>query len=136
LLNPATIRYAARLPRMNPIPFSIRLSRLLLLLVAVELLTMPITQHFWAWDRFLHGGQDFELTMLVTVSCLCLVLLRAQHCRRAIGLLLVVCGLDRGSVVPCAASRHPRRGSVLAPEALLPGAGGVFLRTLPLPLRI
>lgn len=135
MLSPATIRCAARIQTMNPIQFSIQLSRLLLLLVAVELLTMPLTQHFWAWDRFLHGGQDFELTLLVTVSCLCLVLLRAQHCRRAIGLLLVVCGLDQGSVVPCAA-RNLRRGSVLAPEALLPRAGGVFLWTLPLPLRI
>lgn len=66
------------------------LSRLLLGLAFVELLTMPLTQHFWAWDGFLRGGQDFELGLFVIVSCLCLVLLRAQHTRQRIGLLLAL----------------------------------------------
>ena len=66
------------------------LSRVLLLLVAVELITMPITQHFWTWDQFLHGGQDFEMGLLMVVTCLCFVLLRTQHCRQNLGLLLAI----------------------------------------------
>lgn len=68
-----------------------RLSRLLLLLIAVELVTMPLTQHLWTWDGFLHGGQDFELGLFMTVVCICLVLLRAQHGRQLLPLLFVTC---------------------------------------------
>lgn len=73
------------------------LSRLLLGLAFVELLTMPITQHLWTWDGFLQGGQDFELGLFVIVTCLCLVLLRAQHCRQTIGLVL---GFFRAWLLP------------------------------------
>ena len=66
------------------------LSRMLLLLVAVELITMPITQHLWTWDKFLHGGQDFELGLLMVVMCVCFVLLRTQHCRQNLGPLLAI----------------------------------------------
>jgi hypothetical protein len=66
------------------------LSRLLLTVAAIELVTMPLTQHLWTWDHFLQGGQDFELGLFVVVSCLCLVLLRAQHCRLGIRLLLAL----------------------------------------------
>lgn len=66
------------------------LSQLLLLLVAVELVTMPITQHLWTWDKFLHGGQDFELGLLMVVICLCFLLLRAQHCRQNLGIMLAM----------------------------------------------
>jgi len=36
------------------------LSRLLLTVAAIELVTMPLTQHLWTWDHFLQGGQDFR----------------------------------------------------------------------------
>lgn len=55
------------------------LARFLLILVAIEFVTGPLTQYFWTWDHFLHGGQDFESCMLVAVISLCLVLLLAQH---------------------------------------------------------
>lgn len=67
-----------------------RLSRFLLLLAAVEVFTMPLTQHLWTWDHFLQGGQDFELGLLVIVTCLCLVLLRAQHSRQGLKVLLAI----------------------------------------------
>jgi hypothetical protein len=57
----------------------------------VELLTMPIAQHCWTWDGFLQGGQDFELGLFIIVTCLCLVLLRAQHGRQSIRRLLAFC---------------------------------------------
>ena len=65
-------------------------SRILLFVVGVELLTMPVTQDLWAWDRFLHGGSDFELGLLLIVSCLCLMLLQAEQCKDALGLLLAM----------------------------------------------
>lgn len=69
------------------------LSRILLLVVAVEVISMPITQGLWTWDRFLHGGQDFELGLLVIVTFLCFVLLRVQQNRAGLGWLLVVWAL-------------------------------------------
>lgn len=74
----------------NPAQRCADISRVLLGLAFLELLTMPITQHFWTWDRFLQGGQDFELGLFVIVTCLCLVLLRVQHCRQTIGRLLTL----------------------------------------------
>lgn len=61
------------------------LSRLLLLVIAVEVITMPFTQGIWSWDKFLHGGQDFELGLLLIVTCLCLVLLRVQQNENSFG---------------------------------------------------
>jgi hypothetical protein len=72
----------------NRLQICVNLSRLLLGFAFVELLTMPLTQHFWTWDRFLQGGQDFELGLFVIVTCVCLVLLCAQHCHQTTGLLL------------------------------------------------
>ncbi len=58
------------------------ISRYLLILIALSLITMPITEHIWAWDRFLHGGQDFELGALLVLSFLCLVLVLSKQCQR------------------------------------------------------
>lgn len=66
------------------------LSRLLLLVIAVELITMPVTQQLWTFDGFLHGGEDFELGLFMIVVCICLALLRAEHGRQGVGLLLTV----------------------------------------------
>ena len=43
---------------------------------------MPLTQYFWTWDRFLHGGQDFELGALMVLTNLSLALVLAMICRR------------------------------------------------------
>jgi hypothetical protein len=66
------------------------LGRVLLIIVAIELLTMPITQGLWTWDKFLHGGQDFELGLLVIITCLCLILLRTEQSKRSLGLLVLM----------------------------------------------
>ena len=42
------------------------------------MVTSPLTQEVWTWDRFLHGGQDFESGVLLVLVSLCLVLLLAQ----------------------------------------------------------
>lgn len=94
----ALIRWKNRLAGVNFTRLCVRLSRALLLLVALELITMPVTQLLWTWDGFLHGGQDFELGMFVIVSCVCLVLLRAQDGQQKIRLLLAVCRFRLGAL--------------------------------------
>jgi len=84
----AILLWPRRFALASPAQRCVDLSRLLLCFAFVELLTMPITQHFWTWDGFLQGGQDFELGLFVIVTCLCLVLLRAQHSRQTIRCLL------------------------------------------------
>jgi hypothetical protein len=64
--------------------------RLLLLFAAIELITMPLTQHFWAWDHFLHGGRDFETGLLLVVTLLCFVLLRTHRNQEDPGSLLAI----------------------------------------------
>ncbi|UWZ86898.1 hypothetical protein [Occallatibacter riparius] len=61
----------------------VRLSRMLLALVAVCVLSSPITQRLWAWDGFLHGGQDFETGALLILLSLCLVLVLVRVCKSA-----------------------------------------------------
>jgi hypothetical protein len=68
----------------------VSLSRGLLLLIAVELTTMPVTQHIWTWDKSLHGGQDFELSLLVIVACLCLALLRTEQSKDDLEFLVAI----------------------------------------------
>lgn len=43
-------------------------SRMLLLLAVIELITMPLTQYLWTWDNFLHGGLDCEMSLLIIVD--------------------------------------------------------------------
>lgn len=87
LLIAASIHLDPLLQRARPI---VCLSRILLCVVALELLTMPVTQGLWTWDKFLHGGQDFELGLLVIVTCLCLLLLRAEQSKLYIGMLVLI----------------------------------------------
>jgi len=64
------------------------IGRFLLMLTAVQLITAPLTQRIWTWDHFLHGGQDFEFSVLMLLMTLCLVLLLAQHCKQSVKRLL------------------------------------------------
>lgn len=53
--------------------------RYLLILSALSLLTMPITEHYWTWDHFLQTGRDFELGTLLVLMLLCLVLVLSKQ---------------------------------------------------------
>jgi hypothetical protein len=55
--------------------------RVLLILAAIELISMPWTQFAWTWDHFLHGGMDFESNLLFLVICLGLLLVLRHLCR-------------------------------------------------------
>ena len=56
--------------------------RFLLVLAAVELISMPLTQYAWTWDHFLRGGMDFESSLLFLVVCLHLLLVLRNHYRQ------------------------------------------------------
>jgi hypothetical protein len=58
------------------------IGRFLLVLAAVELVSMPLTQYAWNWDHFLHGGMDFESSLLFLVICLGLLLVLRHHCKQ------------------------------------------------------
>ena len=63
--------------------------RFLIVLWGLLLALMPVTEHFWTFDHFLRGGsQDFEMSLLLTVTLLCLVLLLAQNARLCLSMIL------------------------------------------------
>jgi hypothetical protein len=49
---------------------------------------MPLTEYFWQFDRFLRGGQDFELGLLSLLTIFSLVLVLLQQRRQNVTLLL------------------------------------------------
>jgi hypothetical protein len=106
------------------------MGRLLLVLASVVLIALPFTQQVWTWDRFLHGGQDFETTVLLILTSLCLVLVMARGCRQGIKLLLTLWSqmLVR------------RRSAILQPSRILPTcvdrSAGPPIATFNLPLQI
>ncbi|ADW68281.1 hypothetical protein [Granulicella tundricola] len=65
-------------------------SRLLLLVTALLVLVMPLTEYFWHFDKFLHGGQDFELSLLAVATSLCLALVLLQQRKKGIAIILAV----------------------------------------------
>ena len=64
--------------------------RLLILFTAILIFVMPWTEHFWQFDRFLRGGQDFELGLLAVLTIFSLVLVLLQKCRQNVALLLTI----------------------------------------------
>lgn len=61
-----------------------RISRLVLLSVCGFSLIAPLTQHLWTWDRFLHGGQDFETGLLLILTSVCLIPVLIHACKGAV----------------------------------------------------
>jgi hypothetical protein len=53
--------------------------RAVLILTEVLLLLMPLSEHFWQWDRFLRGGPDVEFGILSLLLFAGLVLLTAYR---------------------------------------------------------
>ena len=71
----------------------VRCGGLLLLLTSLALVVMPWTEYFWHFDRFLQGGQDFELNIIAVMSVLCLALLLLLQGRRCVAAFLWLCRL-------------------------------------------
>jgi small-conductance mechanosensitive channel len=64
--------------------------RLLILSTAILIFVMPWTEYFWQFDKFLRGGQDFELGLLSLLTIFSLVLVLLQQRRQNVALLLAV----------------------------------------------
>lgn len=92
-----------------------RTGRVLLVLASILLIALPFTQRIWTWDRFLHGGHDFETNLLLILCALCLVLVMIRHYRQGFRLLLtfrarMLRPLPRaGSMFPAKVSPWPDR---------------------------
>ena len=63
-------------------------ARALAFLTLLLLAAMPFTEHFWTFDNFCHGGQDFEFSLLAIAIALGLVLLISLDRKRGLALVL------------------------------------------------
>jgi hypothetical protein len=93
---------------------------------------MPFTQGLWSWDKFLHGGQDFELGLLIILTCLCLVLLRVQQSelclRRGLVLRALLPKALRRAASASLAFSLPTGHRPQIPVSLLPARAALPLR--------
>ena len=64
--------------------------RVLLIWSAFSLVTMPITERLWTWDRFFQTGRDFELGMILLLTFLCLVLVLSAQGKHGVEFLLSI----------------------------------------------
>jgi hypothetical protein len=108
-------------------------ARCLLVLSALSVLTMPITERLWNSDRFLETGRDFELGTLVVLSFFCLVLVLSKQCKQRVeSLFSAWCILaskliDRATAGICL----PGKLSVFDPEpGIGPGTGKCYSQLL------
>lgn len=97
----------------------LRAGRLLLIINAIVLVLSSFTEHLWTWDRFLRGGQDFELSVLALIAFFCLIIVLADHFSRAVRERLSHSGghpvtrelspvaLPAAPSLPLASSEHP-----------------------------
>jgi hypothetical protein len=65
-------------------------SLLLLITAAIELVTIPLTQHVWTWHQFLRDGEDLDSSLLVFVVFTCLPPLFAEQSGRRLNQLLTI----------------------------------------------
>ena len=72
-------------------------ARGLALAMFLLLAAMPFTEHFWIFDNFCGGGQDFEFSLLAIAVTLGLVLLLSLH--RKGGLMLVLLIQNMGFLI-------------------------------------
>jgi hypothetical protein len=63
-------------------------SRACLLFIALVVVAMPFTEYLWHFDKFLRGGQDFELGLLSCATILCLSMVLLQHDKSSVSLSL------------------------------------------------
>lgn len=64
------------------------MGRYLLILSALSLLTMPMTERYWTWDHYFQTGRDFELGTLTVLMLLCLVLVLSRQRKQSVDSLL------------------------------------------------
>lgn len=113
----------------------VRAGRALLLLNVIVLILSSFTEHLWTWDRFLRGGQDFELSLLALLAFFCLILVLAQHFRRSVSeILRRRTGLSR--ICDLHVISHSLRPLLLAFSSERPPGFALFTGTRSVILRI
>jgi hypothetical protein len=70
--------------------FCVVVARTLTFLTLLLLAVMPFTEHFWIFDNFCRGGQDFEFSLLAIAMALGLVLLLSLHHKQGLTVVLLV----------------------------------------------
>jgi hypothetical protein len=78
--------------------------RAVLILTALLILLMPLTEHLYAWDRFLQGGPDVEFGILFLLLFAGLVLVMAY---RAVSSPLLILLAHRLIALPLRCLRTP-----------------------------
>ena len=63
-------------------------SKILMATTFLVIALMPLTEYFWHFDEFLHGGQDFELSLLAILTVLCLILVLSQRGKKDLELFI------------------------------------------------
>ena len=58
--------------------------RVLIVLTALLIAVSPWTEHYWHFDNFINGGQDFEFGLLATIVVFCLVLVLLQDSKQGV----------------------------------------------------
>lgn len=86
--------------------------RVLLVSSALSLVAMPVTERLWTWDHFFRTGRDFELSMILMLTFLCLVLVLSKQGRHAIESLLF---MARRLAARCKSSGSSRIYAIGAP---------------------
>jgi hypothetical protein len=91
----------------------------LLVLSAISILTMPVTQYLWTWDHFLHGGRDFEFSALILLTVFSLVLVLAKQCKQCLDSLFVECRVLRFQLLRRVSSAFPSKAVISIFEAAI-----------------
>jgi hypothetical protein len=69
---------------------SAKAGRVLVCFIAVLLIVMPWTEHFWHFDGLLIGGHDFEFGLLALASICSLVLVLSQQRQPSVTFILAI----------------------------------------------
>jgi hypothetical protein len=66
--------------------------RVLVGFIAILLIIMPWTEHFWHFDGFLVSGQDFEFGLLALATIFSLILVLSKRREQSVAFFLAVLG--------------------------------------------
>ncbi len=92
--------------------------RVLMGFIAILLIVMPWTEHFWHFDGLLVSGQDFEFGLLALASVLSLVLVLSKRRAQTVTSFLAVLGWLSSSFQNAIQSVQRNRYGQIAATAL------------------
>lgn len=81
--SPASLAHRNDLSRTSTL-----LGRFLLIVTAILIAIMPLTEYLWTFDRGFRGGQDFEFGILSIATIFCMVIVVSRLRRQCVLMLL------------------------------------------------